>query len=85
MAGPTFSVEAQWDGDAGVYVRRSDIIGLHIEASRLDEFEALVFEHGPELILANHLGADQIAGRPVDEILPTIIFKRPREAEPAGT
>ena len=84
MAGPAFCVEAQWDAEAGVFVSKSDIIGLHIEASSLDEFEALVFEYGPDLVLANHLGGESLAGRPMTDILPTIVFKRPQGAEPAG-
>ena len=84
MAGPAFTVEARWDAEAGVYVSSSDIIGLHIEASSLDEFEALVFEHGPELILANHLGGEPLADRAVLDILPTIIFKRPLDVHAAG-
>jgi len=57
-------VTAVWDGEAGVYVSESDIIGLHIEAATVDEFEALVIAFVPELIGANHNAVAKNAGTP---------------------
>ena len=50
----TFRVRPVWDSEAGVFVSDSDIIGLHVEAATVDEFESLVLEFAPELVLANH-------------------------------
>jgi hypothetical protein len=55
MVKRSFTVRALWDRDANVYYSESDIIGLHIETATLDEFEAVLFEVGPDLILANHM------------------------------
>lgn len=52
-----FSVKAIWDKEAGVYVAESDIIGLHIEAATIDEFESVMMDVAPELIMANHVSA----------------------------
>ena len=50
----TFTVKAVWDEDAQVFYAESDIEGLHIEAANLDEFEELIVDAAPELIMANH-------------------------------
>lgn len=50
----TFYVRSIWDGEAGVYYCESDIIGLHIEAQTLEEFEVLMNEFAPDLVVANH-------------------------------
>ena len=57
----TFFVAARWDSEANVYYSDSDIHGLHIEASNLDEFESLVIELAPDLIIENHLSAEDLA------------------------
>ena len=50
----TFRVKAVWDAEAGVFYAESDIEGLHIEAATLDEFESIMLEVAPELIMVNH-------------------------------
>ena len=50
----TFSVKAVWDEEAHVFYAQSDIEGLHIEASSLEEFEEVIIDTAPELIMANH-------------------------------
>ena len=45
----TFSVKAIWDDEAQVFYAQSDI-----EAASLDEFEEIMLDAAPELILANH-------------------------------
>ena len=50
----TFTVKAVWDDEAQVFYAQSDIEGLHIEAVSLDEFEAIIIEEAPELIMASH-------------------------------
>jgi len=80
MAKRTFSVKAVWDEEAGVYVSESDIIGFHIEAGTLDEFEELMMELGPELIVANHMSAAERAAKSYEELMPAIIWQRPDPA-----
>lgn len=50
----TFTVEAIWDNEAQVFYAQSDIEGLHIEATSLDEFEEILLDTAPELIMVNH-------------------------------
>ena len=58
----TFRVKAVWDAEAEVFYSQSDIEGLHIEAATLrlgsgqalDEFEAIMLDAAPELIMVNH-------------------------------
>ena len=53
----TFRVKAVWDAQAEVFYSESDIEGLHIEAATLDEFEAILLDVAPELIMVNHRSA----------------------------
>lgn len=55
MTNRCFSVRAVWDDDAKVFYAQSDILGLHVEAATLDEFEEIVMDTAPDLIVANHL------------------------------
>lgn len=75
----SFRVEALWDDEAKVYVSKSEIIGLHIEAATLEDFEAVLFDVGPELIIANHVSREDIETRPLSEIVPGIIWQPPAE------
>jgi hypothetical protein len=72
-----FHVRAVWDDEAKVYFSESDIIGLHVEAERLDEFERLVNAEAAELIVANHLTADDLASRPLRDLIPALIWQSP--------
>ena len=40
----SFTVQAFWDADAGVFVSESDIDGLHIEAATIEEFEEIMHD-----------------------------------------
>ena len=51
----TFYVKPVWDGEAKVYYSDTNIFGLHIEAKTKDEFDTLVQELAPDLILENHI------------------------------
>jgi hypothetical protein len=73
----TFTVEAIWDDEAGVYYAKTDIIGLAIEAVTLDEFEKILNEFAGELIIANHITADDLASTPLKYLMPLIIWQRP--------
>ena len=54
-----FTVKALWDDEAQVFYAQSDIEGLHIEAASLDEFEEIMLDAAPELILVNHRSASE--------------------------
>lgn len=77
MSKRAFVVKAVWDDEAGVYVSESDIIGLHIEAATVDEFEELMMELAPELIVANHMSPAELVEKPYKDLVPTIIWNRP--------
>ena len=72
-----FRVKAVWDGEAGVFYSRSDIEGLHIEATDLEEFEAIMMDVAPELIIANHWTAPEIAEHSFKELIPAILWQHP--------
>lgn len=83
MVKRTFRVTAIWDDEAGVYVADSDIIGLHIETPSIDEFEEIMMDIAPELIVANHMTAEDIAGKPYKDLVPAIFWQRPPEKRAA--
>ena len=73
----SFLVRAVWDDEAQVYVCESDIIGLHIEAATIDEFEAVMRDVATDLVIANHISSDQLNSLPLRELIPTIVWERP--------
>lgn len=77
MSQRTFHVRAVWDPEHRIYYTESDIIGLHVEAPTLEEFEAVVMDVAPELIVANHLTATDLATKSLGELLPAILFEKP--------
>jgi hypothetical protein len=77
MAKRSFSVRALWDEDAEVFYSESDIIGLHIEAKTIDEFEAVLMEVGPDLIVANHISKPDLMNSSLSNLIPAIIWQRP--------
>ena len=72
-----FTVTAHWDDEAGVYYAQSDIIGLHIEAETLDDFETILMEVGPGLIVANHISPTALETLRPEELIPAIVWRRP--------
>lgn len=81
----SFTVRAIWDEKAGVYVSESDIVGLHIEAATLDEFEGIMMELGPELIRANHVPGDaDINATTFRDYVPAIVWQRPDHSQVAA-
>ena len=66
----TFYVRAVWDSEAQVFYCESDIIGLHIEASNLDEFEILMNEFAPDMIVANHIDPKDLGRVPLRDLIP---------------
>jgi hypothetical protein len=79
----TFEVSAVWDDEAKVYYSESEIIGLHIEAATLDEFEAVLMEVAPELVIANHVSKQDLARKSLAELVPAILWRRPDPAAAA--
>ena len=84
MTKRTFRVKALWDEDARVYYAESDIVGLHIEAATIDEFEDLMMDLAPELIVANHLSATDLAHKPCKDLIPAILWQRPEKTPAAA-
>jgi hypothetical protein len=72
-----FHVRAVWDPEARVYFSESDIEGLHIETADVDEFESLLFELAPDLVIANHVSANDLATIPMRDLVPAILWQRP--------
>jgi hypothetical protein len=75
----TFYVKALWDDEVNVWYSDSDIFGLHIETKTLDEFEDVMNEFAAELIVANHMTAEDLAQTSIRDLLPTVIWQRPVE------
>ena len=72
----TFTVKAVWDDKAQVFYAQSDIEGLHIEVAGLDEFEEIMLDAAPELIMANHRTASEICEHPLKDLVPAILWQR---------
>ena len=73
----TFRVKAVWDAEAEVFYSESDIEGLHIEAATLDEFEAIMLDVAPELIMVNHRSTSELVEHSLKELIPAIVWQRP--------
>ena len=69
-----FTVKAIWDDEAQVFYAQSDIEGLHIEAASLDEFEEIMLDAAPELILVNR--ASDISEYPLKDWIPSILWQK---------
>ncbi len=80
----TFFVKAVWDAEAEVFYSESDIDGLHIEASTVDAFEDVLFDAAIDLIVANHMSATDIAGTPIRDLIPAILWERPASVPAAA-
>ncbi len=61
MVKRSFYVRAIWDPKAKVYYSESDIWGLHIEATTVDQFEEVMMDVAAELIVATHLSPEDLA------------------------
>jgi hypothetical protein len=81
MSRLTFYVRAKWDAEAKVWISESNILGLNIETTTLDEFEAVMNDVAAELVFENHIAKSDFSRRPLN--VPTIIWERPL-AQPAG-
>lgn len=77
MANRTFRVRALWDTEAKLFYSDSDIVGLHVEAPTIEEFEAVVMEFAPNLIVANHMSSSDLATKSISELMPAIVLELP--------
>ncbi|PZM07730.1 DUF1902 domain-containing protein [Rhizobium tubonense] len=84
MVKRTFYVRALWDDDAKVFYSESDIKGLHIETSNIEEFEEIIFDSAIELIVANHISLPDLAETPLKNLIPAILWQRPSLAAVAA-
>ncbi len=73
----SFFVKAIWDDESKVYISQSDIRGLVIEATSIEEFEAVMNDVAAELILANHRTVPQLSDMALKDLIPTILWQRP--------
>ena len=69
-----FHVTAIWDEEDQIWVSETDIRGLHLEAETLNEFRDLVDEFASELIFTNHCSEEELAGQPMRNVVPTVVF-----------
>jgi Domain of unknown function (DUF1902) len=72
-----YSIKAIWDEEAKVFISESDIIGLHIEADTIEEFETVMHDVALELILENHISVPDMILKPIKEWAPEILWQRP--------
>ena len=77
MVQRSFYVRACWDDDAKVYYTESDIIGLHVEAETLEEFQEVTRDLAAELIMANHVTAAEMTSTPLRDLIPSIFWETP--------
>ena len=82
MKGNTkFYVKALWDDETKVFYSESNIVGLHIEANSITQFEEVLYDIVAELIISNHLSIEELVEKSFKDIFSPIIFERPTEAE----
>ena len=70
-----FHVKAIWDENAKVFYSESDIVGLHIEAATLEEFQQEMEETAVDLVIANHIQTQDLAGKTLTDLIPTIFWE----------
>ncbi|MCY3838199.1 MAG: DUF1902 domain-containing protein [Gammaproteobacteria bacterium] len=79
-----YLVTAIWDEEAQIFYSKSDIHGLHIEAETLDEFESLIVDLAPDLIIENHLSSEEVNTTPLRDLIPSIVLREPASIEGAA-
>lgn len=70
-----FDITAVWDDSARVWYAESDIVGLHIEADTLEEFEKLAREFAAELIVENHYSNEDTSRSSLASLIPAIFLR----------
>lgn len=76
MTNRSFHVRAVWDPKENLFYSESNIIGLHLEAPTFEEFEEILMDVAPDLIVANHLTAADLAGTPLRDLVPAIVIEK---------
>lgn len=76
MSKQNFYVRAVWDEDAGVFYSESDIIGLHIEAESIEDFQKIMQENALDLVVANHITPQELTKKKITDLIPTIFWER---------
>lgn len=71
-----FHIKAIWDEDAGVFYSESDIVGLHIEAATIEEFQRVMEENALDLVISNHIEPQELARKKITDLIPTIFWER---------
>ena len=72
-----FHIEAIWDPEAGVFYSESDIEGLHIEATTIEEFTELFTELAPDLIESNHMNSYPPKEPSAKDLMSTVFVHTP--------
>ena len=76
MKNRSFFVKAIWDERAGVFWSESNIVGLHIEAKTLEEFQHIMEENAFDLVVANHIKPREFVESKISDLIPTIFWER---------
>ena len=50
----------------------------------MDSFEDVIFDAAIDLIVANHISAEDLAQTPVKDLIPAILWQRPAEMTAAA-
>ncbi|QIE44796.1 DUF1902 domain-containing protein [Pseudohalocynthiibacter aestuariivivens] len=77
MSKMRFYIKAVWDEDAEIFYSESDIIGLHIEAATVEDFQVLMEQLAPEMVLENHVSKRDLSKKSILDMIPSIFFTPP--------
>ena len=77
MSNMSFYVSALWDEEAKIFYSESNIIGLHIEADSIEEFESVMKSVAPSLVMDNHITKKDLTQKSWADMIPAIFFKQP--------
>ncbi|MEO9685693.1 MAG: DUF1902 domain-containing protein [Tateyamaria sp.] len=72
-----FYIKALWDEESGVFYSESDIMGLHIEAETVEEFQAIMKDLAPAMIMENHVSKKDFSKKSILDMIPSIFFTPP--------
>ena len=84
MSGMKFLVTAVWDDEAQVFYAESNITGLHIEAATIEEFETVMMEVGPTLVMENHITKRDLSEKSILDMIPSIFLRLPAIGGPVA-
>lgn len=76
MTNRSFYVRAIWDSEENLFYSESNIIGLHLESPTFEEFEEVLMDVAPDLIVANHLTDADLANTPLRDLVPAIVIEK---------